>query len=281
MYSIDIGWIAVALLVSMILATEVGYRLGFVSKDAMTEASRTHVSAAQASTLGILALLLAFTLSMSLQRFETRSDAVVDEANAIGTAYLRADLLPGAVRGDVRRLLRDYVDLRISGSALSVVHEEARGPLLASALQVQDVLWDRARKAAAMEPNPVTTGLFIEALNQMIDSYGRRDAAVNRRVPQPVVWLLYGTFLITGAIVGFSHGVTGQRPSLPSLAMVALIVALIVVILDLDRPRRGLIMVSQERLVELQASMRAGVADAPTGPMGRPSEPSPRDGQRR
>jgi len=281
MYSIDVGWIAVALLVSMFFAVEAGFRLGRANKNAATEASKTHVNATQASTLGILALLLAFTLSMSLQRFEARSDAVVNEANAIGTAYLRADLLPVSVREDVRHLLRDYVDLRVSGSALSIVRDEERGALLARATHVQGRLWDLARKAAGMEPNPVTTGLFIQALNEMIDSYGRLNAAVSRQVPESVVWLLYGTFLITGAIVGFSYGVTRQRPSLPSVAMVALIVALIFVILDLDRPRRGLILVSHETLLELQASVHAGAAGAAIGPTGAPSKPQPSDGQRR
>jgi hypothetical protein len=108
-----------------------------------------------------------------------------------------------------------------------------------------------------MEPNPVTTGLFVQSLNELIDSFGRRDAAVSRHVPEVVLLLLHGTFLIACVIIGYACGIGGQRPSLATYSMVALIVALVFVILDLDRPRRGLIEVSQKSLLDLQAAIRA------------------------
>jgi len=100
----------------------------------------------------------------------------------------------------------------------------------------------------------------VQATNDLIDSFGRRDAAIHRHVPEVVLFLLMGTFLITSAIVGFSGGVVGQRPPLVSFAMVVLIVVLIFVILDLDRPIRGVIRVSEKNLVDLQTSMRADAA---------------------
>jgi hypothetical protein len=99
--------------------------------------------------------------------------------------------------------------------------------------------------------------MFVQATNDMIDSFGRRDAALNRHVPEVVLFLLLGTFLITGAIVGYSGGVVGRRPPLVSFAMVGLIVVLVFVILDLDRPRRGVIVVSEKNMLDLQASMKA------------------------
>jgi hypothetical protein len=223
---------------------------------AASDDTNGHINTIQTSTLGILALLLAFTFSLSLQRFESRSDAVVDEANAIGTAYLRAQLLPVARRGDVRRLLRDYVDVRVRAGAVATNEEDRLGELVGQATRIQDALWEHARRSAETDPNWVTSGLFVQALNDMIDSLGRRDAAIHRHVPEAVLLLLLGTFVMTVAIVGFGTGVVGQRPSWVSVVMVVLIVGLVLVILDLDRPRRGLIEVSEKNLLDLQRSMQ-------------------------
>jgi len=264
MYDVNLGVIAVILLLLALGAIEAGFRFGRRTKASANSDSKVHVNNTQTSTLGILALLLAFTFSLSLQRFESRSDAVVDEANTIGTAYLRSHLVPPALRNDVQALLRSYVDLRIEADTVATVHGDWPA-LVAKATRVQTALWDRALRAAELDPNHVASGLFIQALNDMIDSFGRRDAILNRHVPEIVLWLLFVTFAITGVIVGFAAGVGGQRPSWVSFAMVVLIVVLILVVLDLDRPRRGLITVSEKSMLDLQASIRndAGAAAAP------------------
>lgn len=258
MYDINTGLIAAVLLVVVLAAIEAGFRVGRRSKGPATDDdSKQHINATQSSTLGILALLLAFTFSLSLQRFDTRSEAMVDEANAIGTAYLRAQLLPPPLGDETRSLLREYVDVRVETGSLSIVDEERWSALMARAGSLQNALWDHARRAAEINPSPVPSGLFVQATNDLIDSFGRRDAALNRHVPEVVLFLLLGTFLITGAIVGFSGGIVGHRPPLVTFAMVVLIVVLVFVILDLDRPRRGLIVVSEKNLLDLQASMKA------------------------
>jgi hypothetical protein len=253
MYDINSVLIASALFVSMALAIEAGYRLGFRFRASSNDSSKAHVNSIQASLLGILALLLGFTFSLSLQRYDSRSAAVVEEANAIGTAYLRAALLPASVREDVRHGLRDYLALRIRAASVALDRPADREALLAETSASQAALWQQASRAAAEEPNPVTTGLFIQALNGMLDAQGTREAALNRHVPELVLFLLYGTFLLTGGIVGFAAGVANHRPSLVSYVMVGLIVLLVFIIIDLDRPRRGLIEVSQKSLVDLQA----------------------------
>jgi len=261
MYDISAGVIAAVLLFIVLAAIEIGFRLGRRNQGApVDDDSKTHINATQASTLGILALLLAFTFSLSLQRFDTRSDAVVDEANAIGTAYLRAQMLPAPLRDETRALLRDYVDLRVKAGSVSIIDDDEWAALTAEAVALQNALWDKARRAAEANPNPVPSGMFVQATNDLIDSFGRRDAAIHRHVPEVVLFLLIGTFLITSAIVGFSGGVSGRRPPLVSFAMVLLIVVLVFVILDLDRPIRGVIVVSEKNLRDLQASMKAEAA---------------------
>lgn len=254
--------IAGSILVSMVIAIEVGFRVGRGSSEVASESAHSHIGAIQASLLGVLALLLGFTLSLSLQRFDTRSQAVVDEANAIGTTSLRAQLLPASVRAEAVAKVQLHVDLRIAAAEIDMVHPDQRSKLLSQTNANLDQLWGLAVRAAQENPSPVTTGLFIQALNEMIDSFGRRDAALSRHVPQPVLLLLFGTFLLTGGVVGYASGVAGHRPSAATHVLVVLIVILAFVILDLDRPRRGLIRVDQTKLIELKAALETSGTQA-------------------
>ena len=249
--------IAGILFVSMALVIEAGYHFGRKSLTNASESFRGQLNAIQASLLGVLALLLGFTFSLSLQRFDSRSLAVVEEANAIGTAYLRAQLLPASIRGEVQTLLGSYLDLRVQASHVALDNPAEREALVVRTNQIADALWRQARRAAEEDGRPVTSGLFIQSLNELIDSFGRRDAALNRHVPEAVLFLLYATFLLAGAIVGYTSGVSGHRAPFATYIMVALIVLLVFTIIDLDRPRRGLIEVSQKSLIDLQTAINA------------------------
>lgn len=257
MYDQSSVMIAGILFVSMALAIEFGYRIGCRKRAQADEAYEAQINTIQASLLGVLALLLGFTFSLSLQRYDSRSAAVVDEANAIGTAYLRAQLLPSSVRDETRVLLRGYLDLRIQASAITMVHDSERQELLTKSNQHLDALWQNARQAAEEDGRPVTSGLFIQSLNELIDSFGRRDAALNRHVPELVLFLLFGTFLLAMCIIGYASGVAGRRASFVTYIMVILIVLLVFMIIDLDRPRRGLIEISQKSMTDLQVTINA------------------------
>ncbi len=260
LYDTDSALIAALLFASMAVAIEIGLRIGCRHRMPANEAAKEHINGIQSAILGILALLLGFTFSLSLQRFDSRSEAVVDEANAIGTAWLRTQLLPATVRDEAQALLREYTGVRVQASTLTLADHAQLAALMARAAQQQTALWAQARRALELDPNSYTPILFIESVNQLIDSFGKRDAALQRHVPEFVLMLLYATFLMAGAIVGYACGVGGHRPSMASYIMVALIVVLVFIILDLDRPRRGLIQVSQKSLVDLQAGMRSDAA---------------------
>lgn len=244
--------IVMVLLLSMIAAIEIGFRFGRRTSSATAE-SKSQVSAIQASLLGVLGLMLAFTLSLALQRFDSRSQAVVDEANAIGTAWLRAALLPEALRAEARGQLRSYVELRIRAGARTLIDGSERAELLEQSADAQRGLWRIAARAAEQDGGPVTSGLFVQALNDVFDTYGSRNAALDRHVPELVLFLLYGTFLLTGTIVGYTSGLAGARAPFVTYVMVVLVVLLVFIIVDLDRPRRGLIEVDQSSLRDLRA----------------------------
>lgn len=255
LYDINSGLVAVALFVTMIAAMEGGYRLGRRRQSVASAELREHINGIQASMLGILALLLGFTFSLALQRFDSRSEAVVDEANAIGTAYLRIQLLPTQMRPDAVRQMSDYVDLRVESGLRSSAALGDRARDAARAQTLQSGLWDGARRGIEFDPNIYAPALYVEAVNGMIDSYGRRDASLNRHVPEVVLLLLYATFIAAGLVVGFAAGIAGHRPSRASHVMVLLIVVLVFIIIDLDRPRRGLIQVSQQSMLDLQGQI--------------------------
>lgn len=260
LYRIDSGWIAAVLLVTMLAAIEAGYRIGARRKAGGNDDLKEHVNGLQSAVLGILALLLGFTFSLALQRFDERSQAVVGEANAIGTAALRAQLLPAALRTDTLGQLREYVDLRVRASAVPLDDRAAMAQMRAQAEQAQARLWNRAREAAELDTAAYTPILFVESVNALIDAFASREAALDRHVPELVLWLMHVTFLMAAGIVGYAAGFAGHRPSLVSTIMVGLIVVLVFIILDLDRPRRGLIQVDHAPLVELQASLSRAAA---------------------
>lgn len=253
MYGIDAWLLAGALLVAMLLVIEGGYRFGRAHEREEPPMAKAHVNAIQASLLGILALLLGFTFSSALERYDARSQAVVEEANAISTAWQRADLLPAPYQAPAREALRGYLDVRIVANDLMLDNHDGLEALRVDTARAHAALWDVARRAAATDPGMVRTGLFAEAVNELIDAYVRRNAALDRRVPEVVLFLMMGTFLMAGVVVGFATGVAGHRPSLASHVMVALIALLVFIILDLDRPRRGLVQVDHRSLLELRA----------------------------
>lgn len=264
MYDIPAGLVGLGLLVLSVVALELGYRVGIRLRARTDEPSRNHIHLTETSTLALLALLLAFSFSTALQRYDSRSDQVVDEANAMGTVWLRTDLLPATVRDEVRSLVRRYVDLQVQATRLDTSRPEWRS-VVAEAAEVQSALWSYAPRVSDLDPNHVRAGLFVQALNDMFDAFGRRDAGLARHVPEPVLMLLFAVLLIAAAIVGFASGTAGHRPPAVSLVMVVMILLLVYVILDLDRPRRGLIEVPKQNLYDLQASIHKamGTATAP------------------
>lgn len=246
--------ISFALLVLMGLAIEMGYRLGR-SNMIRSNTAKEQVNTIQSSLLGILALMLGFTFSMALSRFDSRSNAVVNEANAIGTAYLRTELLPEPNRNQAQQLLKDYLKLRVAAGILTLDNHDERDTLLKKATQLQEQIWREAIQVSIQAPNSATTGLFAQAINSVIDAYGVRIAELNRHVPELVLILLYGSFIITGGIIGYTAGIGRHRPAAASYIMVALVVVLMSMVVDLDRPRRGFIKVNQQSLIDLNESL--------------------------
>jgi hypothetical protein len=238
-------------------AAEVGFRFAIRRKDQFGDAAKGQTSALQGAVLGLMGLLAGFCLSMAVTRFDLRKQVIIDEANAIGTCYLRTSLLPHPHSGECERLVRAYLDERIKFSQLLTL-----GPQLQESLQttrgLQNQLWREALAANNASPT-VATGLFIQSLNEMIDLEATRMRSVENHVPVAILVLLILSALASAVLMGDVSGNTGQRNWFATLAILALFSLVILIIIDLDRPRVGLVRLSFQSLLEL----RDGLGPAP------------------
>lgn len=239
-------------IVAIFAATELGRQLGLLA----SRRQRESISTIEGAVLGLLALLIAFTFSMALSLYEVRRDALLNEANAIGTTALRARLLPAPNNAECLKLLREYVQTRLdiartTGSLPEVTAAVARSNA------IQEALWQQVKAVAAKDNAMVPTGLFIQSLNEMIDDQEKRLTAFANRVPNIILVALYGVAIFSGAISGYASGLEVQRAQLPIYAMAVLIAAMILLIQDLDRPSAGFIGVSQQPMLDTAASISA------------------------
>jgi hypothetical protein len=203
-----------------------------------------------AASLGLLAFLLAFTFGMAASRFDTRQTLVLDEANAIGTTYLRAALLPEPHRTEIRKLLRDYVDLRLEAAQRGMV-----GPALARSEKLQGRLWAQAVIVGEKNPTPVT-GLFIQSLNEVIDLHAKRvEMGMRNRVPLTIWGALYLTAILALAEVGYHAGLSSTTRTPATLTLVVMFSGVLWLIAELDRPQEGLLRASQQAMIDLQKSL--------------------------
>jgi hypothetical protein len=217
-------------------------------------AAEGHSGSVQGAVLGLLGLMLGFSFAMAVGRYDTRRVLVVDEANSIGTTWLRADFLGEPRATEVRKLLQSYVELHLeayekSGDPAALVR------LVDQADGLQHALWRQAREAAQGKPDAVTVS-FIHSLNETIDLQSKRVAASRNHVPA-TVWLLLLLVASCGAWAsGYGSGTNGQRSTFSQIVFPVLIGVVITLISDIDQPRKGLIAVSQEPLRELLESMQ-------------------------
>ena len=207
----------------------------------------------QGALLGVVGLVLAFGLSLAVGRYEDRRAATVAEANAIGTTYLRAQLLAEPARSRSLELLRRYTDL-----AIAISSEVPGSPAMARTTGAQGVLqrrlWGLAGQAIANAPVASAPRLYVDSLNSTIDLQSARLAALNNRVPGAVLGLEVLGAAIALGLLALHISLLGRGLG-PMLAAAALVTLLLLVTFDLDRPTRGLITVPATPLHAVRASM--------------------------
>ena len=244
LWAVFLGTVALVL-----VAVDVGYRLGAARRAAAEHEKEAPVGAMVGATLGLLAFLLAFTFGFAADLYQAKRAVLLEEANAIGTAYLRADFLPDAETA--RRLFREYVDVRLAAAQSGQVDTA-----IERSEQIQTELWTLASESARENPSSLPIALFVEALNSVIDVHAKRIAiALRTRIP-PTIWTaLYAIAFFAFGTMGYHSGLSAANRSFAVLAVAVIFAAVIWLIKDLDTAQEGTLRVSQQAMVDLRDSM--------------------------
>jgi hypothetical protein len=241
--------------VLLLASAEAGFRLARRWHRETAEGYKSQITGIQTAVLGLLALLLGFSFAMALGRYDARRDLILQEANAIGTTYLRASFLPGMHKNAVQDLLRRYVDLRIP------VYDPGTDPAKLGSLEEQSAslqheLWQHLVAAGEESPSPVTA-TFVGALNEVIDLDAARLHALRSHVPG-VAWLLVLVVSAVGCYIsGYAVGVNKVRSTFSTVLVPLLLAVVITLIADLDRPQKGVIGISNQPLLDLKQSLES------------------------
>ena len=195
--------------------------------------------------------MLGFTMAMALTRFDLRKQLVLKEAQAIGSAHLLTQLLPAEESTEIGSLLRSYASVRVRPEDRHHIYEQIAAARQESA-RLQDAFWARAVAYGRKDPSPVRAGMLLQSLKEVIELDGARWTAFQDKVPTGVIYVIAVVGLLAVMMVGYTFGLSGVRQPF-SVCMLSLAITMFLgIIVDLDRPREGLIRVSQQPLIDLR-----------------------------
>lgn len=227
---------------------EIGFRIGRWWQARMPGEQEGPTDVLVGSLLALMAFLLAVTMGMAADRFDTRRGMVVAEANAIGKAYLQADYLPQPATDQMRALLREYLPLRIAGDDVSVVKAS-----IGRSMELHAEMWRIAAEVARSGHSPDLVSSFGESLTEIVSlNESRVVSGLYARVPETVLLLLLAGSALSLGMVGYSAGLSGRRSILSAVVLVVALGAVMTLVMDLDRPQEGFLQVSQQALLDVQ-----------------------------
>lgn len=251
---------AVGLFIGMLLFMEIGRRAGIRRIKEDPESARSGLGTVDGAAFALFGLLIAFTFFGAASRFNWRRELILDEANAIGTAYLRLELLPTNMQPALRDLFRKYLDSRLLFYAkLSDIGIDAAMKELAVSTKLQGQIWTQAIAATRAEgAHPNAGMLLLPALNEMSDITTTRTMAIRTHPPPIILILLFGLGLFCAVLAGYGMASTKRRAWIHVIGFVAITVITIYVILDMEHPRWGLIRIGtyDQVLIELRENMK-------------------------
>jgi len=248
--------LAIALFAGILGCLEIGRRLGRMRRAADPESVRVGAGAVEGAVFGLMGLLIAFTFSGALQRWDARRALAVEEANDIGTAWLRIDLLRSETQPALRDLFRRYVDSRLA--MLRVLPDVAAARAeLARSDALQREIWSYSAAACSVPEGERARILLLPALNAMIDVTSTRTMGMLMHPPMVVYALLLALLLASSLIAGFGMSAAPVRNWVHMLCFAAAMSVSVYVIIDLEYPRAGLFRIDEidQVLIDLRASM--------------------------
>lgn len=248
--SLPIALIYFIITALIFLPFEIGYRISkrlYAKTDLKETKALGQISA---GLLGMLAFVLAFTFSMAASQYANRKQMVLQEANAIGTAYLRADLVAEPYAKELKYLLQEYVTTR-----LEAVKKENLVKGLLRSVEIHRLLWLQVKSAAKTNPN-TNTSLMVQSINEVIDMHENRvTAGLHDKIPTSIWITLFAISAMAMLTIGMEFGLGESRRIIVIIPMMLAFAALTTLIVELNRPQEGMIKVGQESMISLQKSM--------------------------
>jgi hypothetical protein len=218
---------------------------------ALKDDERGDFEVVQTATLTLLGLIIGFSFSMAITRYDLRKNYEEAEANAIGTEYVRAGLVPATNAAGVRALLRKYLDLRISFYTTRDKQDLQR--INSDTAQLQNEMWSAVQDPAVAQPSPVIA-LAVAGMNDVLNSQGYTQAAWWNRIPKAAWTLMIAIAVCSNFLIGYGARTAGAKAGL--LFILPLVVAIsFLLIADIDSPRGGFIHVAPQNLVSLSQSL--------------------------
>jgi len=245
------------LFLGMLLSLLIGQYLGRRDGLKVTDEVHARLTTVEAAIFGLMGLMIAFTFSGAAERYELRRQLVVDEANAIGTSYLRLDLLPTSRQAALREAYRRYLEARIARTRV-LPDVNASEQQMAIATKLQQEIWEKTIAALAEAP-PYATIVVLPALNQMIDVTTSRAIAALTHTPTLIMVLLTILGLVCSLLAGYDSPVRGTNLiGLHQIAFAVMMTATIYMVFDLDYPRFGVMRIdfADQALIDVLAGMK-------------------------
>lgn len=257
--TMPIGVILLIITIFMLAFCEAGFQVGAHFRKKQDKEAAVSLSPLLGGLLGMLAFVLAITFSIAASQHNLRKENVILEANAIGTAYMRADLLGEPIAAEVKELLREYVDIRLEATNSGDLH--AILAILARSTEIHHLLWEKVLSVLRTTTSPgVNISLAVQSINHVIDMHEIRiSAGLYGRIPT-VIWL--ALFAITGLsmiTIGTLVGLSGKRRLVVVVPMLLAFAVLVTLIAVLNRPQKGMIKVGQQAMISLQKNMSQDV----------------------
>lgn len=247
LWAVYLGTVAVFL-----VAAEIGFRIGIWRQRRDPSSGKSPLTGlVVGGMLGLMAFLLAFSIGIVIGQQNSRNAVVVTEANAIGTAYLRAGFLGEPDQTSSRDLLREYVEVRLAAASDPALFESAK----TRSEEIHGQLWSIVEDNVRQGQESAIMALFVDSINEVIDVHLLRLAAINLRLPSQLGRVLYAASVLSFLLVGVASSADGKRDTVVILLFALAFVTVFIIIVDLDRPLEGLLTVSQTALSDLLRQM--------------------------
>jgi len=238
-----------------LIATEIGYQIGKRIKEPHINKLKPHVESIQTSVIGLLALLIGFTFAMSITRYENRKQFLVEEADAIETSFLRSQILEEPYHTQLAALLKQYIDNRLEYLTVGLDSYKLN-QALARTNDLQQKMWSIGIEAAKHDQRYEYAALALSSLNELINLHNLRLQAALNQVPETILFLIILVTAFSMALTGYDMGLDKQRNVYITAYLAVLIAAVTIVIIDLDRPGRGMIKENMSSMIRLSEEMK-------------------------